>query len=264
MNAPTASTAALLQADDLVFGYADKIVGSGLVLRLHPGRVLALLGPNGSGKTTLLRTLLGLLPPKGGSLRLAGLPIAGHSDRQRARLLAYVPQQHADVGEMRLADLVMTGRSAHLGLLASPGPADLAQVDQALRALGLEHLAASPLAHLSGGERQLAFIARALAQQARGVLLDEPTASLDLANQVRVMRETRRLAQAGLAVAFSTHDPTQALRHADEALLLKDGQPMACGPVQTVLSEESLQTLYQTPIRALRDPDGGVCAFLPG
>jgi iron complex transport system ATP-binding protein len=246
----------MLQAQALDVGYPGHAVGSGFTLALPPGRVLALLGPNGGGKTTLLKTLLGLLPPRGGQVLLDGQPLAAYSVRERARRLAYVPQSHAGAFAYTVADLVLMGRTAHAGLLARPSAHDHAVAAAALARLGIAHLAQRPATQVSGGERQLALIARALAQEARCVVLDEPTASLDFGNQGKVLGEIRRLAGEGLAVLFTTHDPNHASRHADEALLIHGGRTLASGPVAQVLQPALLSQLYGAPV--LQQP-----AFLP-
>jgi iron complex transport system ATP-binding protein len=246
-----------LQARDLAIGHDTRVLGAGYTLALRPGTVLALLGPNGAGKSTLVRTLLGLLPPLAGAVELDGRPMSALRERERARAIAWVPQHAAGGFDWSVRDLVMMGRTAHAGLLGAPTAADRAAVDEALDRLGLVALADRPLSQLSGGECQLALIARALAQQARYVLLDEPTASLDFGNQARVLREIRRLAEAGLGVLFSTHDPNHALRAADEALLLRAGRPLAIGPVARVLDAAALEALYGVPVREWRDADGG-------
>jgi iron complex transport system ATP-binding protein len=246
-----------LRARDLAIGHDRRALGGGIALGLQAGSVLALLGPNGSGKTTLMRTLLGLLAPVAGAVELDGRPLIAMAERARARALAWVPQQAPGAFDWSVRNLVMMGRSAHASLLAAPSRADHAAVDAALERLGIAALADRPSSHLSGGERQLALIARALAQQARFVLLDEPTASLDFGNQARVLREIRRLAdEDGLGVLFSTHDPNHALRIADEALLLREGRPLAAGPARTVIDTVRLQALYGVPVQAAHDPHG--------
>jgi iron complex transport system ATP-binding protein len=255
--AAAAAPAMSLQARDLAIGHDRQALGGGIALGLQTGGVFALLGPNGSGKTTLMRTLLGLLAPIAGTVELDGQPLAALSERARARALAWVPQQAPGAFDWPVRDLVMMGRSAHADLLAAPSRADHAAVDAALDRLGITALAGRPSSRLSGGERQLALIARALAQQARFVLLDEPTASLDLGNQARVLREIRRLAdEDGLGVLFSTHDPNHALRIADQALLLREGRPLATGPAGTVIHTDHLQALYGVPVQAAHDPQG--------
>lgn len=253
-----------LQARQLAIGHDRQALGGGIALELRAGCVLALLGPNGSGKTTLMRTLLGLLAPVAGAVELDGQPIAALPARARARALAWVPQQAPGGFDWPVRALVMMGRSAHAGLLGAPSRADHAAVDAALARLGIAALADRPSSRLSGGELQLALIARALAQQARFVLLDEPTASLDFGNQARVLDEIRRLARdEGLGVLFSTHDPNHALRAADEALLLRAGRALATGPAASVIAADNLQALYGVPVQAARDARGRPF-YLPG
>lgn len=254
----------MLQASGLDVGYPGRVVGRGYTLSLPPGQVLALLGPNGGGKTTLLKTLLGLLPPLAGQVQLDGQALGRLTAVRRARRLAYVPQGHAGAFAFSVADLVLMGRTAHGSLFTRPSAHDLEVVQAALRRLGIAHLAQQPATLISGGERQLALIARAMVQQAGFVLLDEPTSALDFGNQGKVMREIRRLADEGLGVAFSTHDPNHARRYAHQALLVHQGGTLAQGPVAEVLTAQTLATLYGAPVETLADPGGHCLAFLPG
>ncbi|KRE15892.1 ABC transporter [Bosea sp. Root381] len=252
-----------LAANALAYGYREREIGSDIALSLARGEVLALLGPNGSGKTTLLKTLLGLLPPKGGSLTLDGRPLSELSPPERARALGYVPQAHAGTFAFTVLSVVLMGRSAHAGLFAAPSARDRAIAHAMLERLGIERLAERPYTLISGGERQLALIARALAQEPAYVVLDEPTASLDFGNQGRVMSEIRRLAAEGLGALFTTHDPNQALRHADRVMMIRDGQALASGKAAELLTPERLRQLYGVPVETVTDGDGRV-AFLPG
>jgi iron complex transport system ATP-binding protein len=254
----------MLVANALAVGYARRIVADGIDFTLQHGTVLALLGPNGSGKTTLLKTLLGLVPARHGTVMLDGRPLAGLRVRERARVLGYVPQVHASPFAFSVEDVVLMGRTAHAGLLARPSRRDREVVRAVIERLGIAHLAAQPVTMISGGERQLALIARALAQQPRIVMFDEPTASLDFGNQGKVMRELRRLADDGLAVLFTTHDPNQASRFADVALLLGGGSVQAIGPASEVVRRQQLQALYGTAVEELTDASGRGRAFLPG
>jgi iron complex transport system ATP-binding protein len=252
----------LLEADSLRFGHPGRTVGEDLSLALHAGQVVALLGPNGGGKTTLLKTLLGLLPAQGGVLRLDGRALHAWSLPERARRVGYVPQGQASTFGYSARQMVLLGRTAHLGLLARPGANDHAVADAALQRLGITHLAERSVHRMSGGERQLVLISRALAQQPRAVLLDEPTASLDFGNQGMVMRAIRALADQGLGVLFTTHDPNQALRCADTALLLREGRVLVSGPVAGVVTAENLRALYGAPVDD-SGGRGGLPVFLP-
>jgi iron complex transport system ATP-binding protein len=254
----------MLATQHLAIGYPRRLVGQGFDLTVRPGEVLALLGPNGSGKTTLLKTLLGLLAPRGGTVMLDERPLATYAVRQRARLLAYVPQTHASPFAFTVEDLVLMGRTAHGGLLARPSTHDRDMAREMIERLGIAHLSAQPATMVSGGERQLALIARALAQEPRIIMFDEPTASLDFGNQGKVMREIRRLAGDGLAVLFTTHDPNQAARFADRALLIGNGSVQAIGPAAEVIRKERLQALYGAAVEEIEDASGRGRAFVPG
>lgn len=252
----------MLRGRALAIGYPGRRVGAGFDVALRAGEVLALLGPNGSGKTTLLKTLLGLIPAQAGEVLLEGVPLARVPLRERALRLAYVPQATQAGFGFLAREVALMGRTAHGGWLSRPGPRDHAVADAALERLGIAALAERPVTQLSGGERQLVLIARALAQEPRAVVLDEPTASLDFGNQGRVLREVRRLAEGGLAVLFTTHDPNQALRWAHQVLMVRDGGPFAQGAPRELLTAERLQALYGAPVEALADP-AGRRAFLP-
>ena len=248
-------------AQDLAFGYPGRRVGGGVSIAVAPGEALALLGPNGGGKTTLLKTMLGLLKPQGGAVRLDGLPMTSLSIGERARRIGYVPQAHAGTFAFAVRDVVLMGRTAHHGLFASPTAADRAIATEMLSTLGVPHLADQPYTMISGGERQLVLIARALAQQPRYVVLDEPTASLDFGNQGKVMAQIEALTGQGLGVLFTTHDPNQALRFADRVALLGEGRMLAAGAPRDVLTADALSTLYGAGVRTIGQNDE--TAFLP-
>jgi iron complex transport system ATP-binding protein len=253
-----------LEGRKLTIGYRDRIVGRGLDVTLDNGEVLALLGPNGSGKTTLLKTLLGLIAPRQGEVRIGDRALASYGLRERARLIAYVPQAHVATFAFTVEAVVLMGRSAHGGLLARPTAADRTAVAHALERFGIGALAARPYTMISGGERQLVLLARALAQQPQFIVLDEPTASLDFGNQGKVLKEIRALAGAGHGVLFTTHDPNHALRAADRAYLIRDGARIADGAVRDVLTRTELERLYRAPVEQLDDPASGGSAFMPG
>jgi len=241
--------AVALEATGLGYGYPGRAVGRGLELALAAGEVLCVLGPNGGGKTTLFRTLLGLLPAQAGEVRLQGSALAAMPRTDVARRLGYVPQGHVAPFAFTVRDVVLMGRTAHVGLFAAPGPVDRAAADEAIRTLAIEPLAGRFVTELSGGERQLVMIARALAQGARVLVLDEPTASLDFGNQVRVLREIRRLAADGYAVVFSSHDPSQAFLAAGRVLLLAHGGALRQGAPEEVITAENLRAVYGVEVR---------------
>ena len=244
-----------LSADRLDFGYRGRSVGRGVTLDIRSGEVLCLLGPNGGGKTTLMKTLLGLLPPLAGEVRLDGADIAGIARRDLARVIGYVPQAHQAFFPFSVIDIVLMGRSAHVSLFAAPSAADRAIAERALAQLGIAHLKARVYTEISGGERQLVLIARALAQEPRILIMDEPTASLDFGNQLRVLREIAALARSGMAVVFSTHDPDHVFLCGDRAALLHDGRMEALGPPEAVITAETLKRLYGVEVQVVELPD---------
>lgn len=252
----------ILDAKGLAIGYPGRVVGHDLDVAIAGGEVLALLGPNGGGKTTLLKTLLGLLRPLSGHVTVTGRPLGDLPVRERARLIAYVPQVHQGSFAFTVEDVVLMGRGAHGSLFSQPSQRDREITERMLARLGIEHLAQRPYTMISGGERQLALIARALAQEPRLVILDEPTANLDFGNQGKVMREIRALAASGLAVIFSTHDPNHALRHADRAMLIRDGTCRISGQARSVLTLANLRALYAAPVVVVES--GTDRAFLAG
>ena len=254
----------VLSGHELTIGYGDRVVGSGLNVALSTGEVLALLGPNGGGKTTLLKTLLGLLPPQAGEVRLGDRPLSSYSISERARHLAYVPQSHVTTFAFTVEAMVLMGRTAHGNLFSRPNAADRAIAARALDRFGIAHLSERPYTMISGGERQLALLARALAQEPQFIVLDEPTASLDFGNQGRVMREIQALKAAGHGVLFTTHDPNHAMRAADRAYLLRRGARIAEGAAATILDRAQLEALYGAPVELITDRSDGRTAFLPG
>ena len=253
----------ILSGHDLTIGYRDRVVGSGLDVSLKTGEVLALLGPNGSGKTTLLKTLLGLLPPKRGEVRLGERALSSYAVRERARRIAYVPQSHAPTFAFTVETMVLMGRTAHGTLFSRPSEVDRAIAARMLERFGIAHLADRPYTNISGGERQLTLLARALAQEPQFIVLDEPAASLDFGNQGRLMREIRSLCASNHGVLFTTHDPNHALRAADRAFLLRNGERIADGAVHAVLDRTQLEALYGVKVRRISDRDSGESAFLP-
>lgn len=242
----------VLNVQDLAFGIGARRVGAGISFTLAPGETLAVLGGNGAGKTTLFRTLLGLLPVQGGKLAIDGEEVAKLSPAQRARKLAYVPQQHAAAFAFSVLEAVLMGRSARIGAFARPGRADYDVAHAALDTLGIGTLAKRAITEVSGGERQLVMIARALAQAAPVLVLDEPTTSLDFGNRLRVLAEIDRLRARGMTILFSTHEPDQALAHADRALLLSEGRMLALDSAERALTAENIERLYGTKVQLVR------------
>ena len=250
-----------LEARALAFGYPGKPVGRGVDLSLGPVDVLCLLGPNGAGKTTLFKTLLGLLPPQGGEVRIGGTPLGRLKRREIARRIAYIPQAHTPPFPFAVRDVVLMGRTAHLRPFESPGRADREAAERALDLLGIGALAGADYTRISGGQRQLALIARALAQETPLLIMDEPTASLDFGNQALVLREVRRLVGKGFGLVISTHNPDHAFACATRVALLHGGGVMAAGAPADVLTPDHMLRMYGVTVTIERLADGRtVCA----
>ena len=221
-----------------------------------------LIGPNGAGKTSLLRAVAGLVPYSGSAV-LAGREVARTPARRMARLVAVVPQTPVTPADMRLADYVLLGRTAHLAPLRNEGPGDIGAVDESLARLDLHAMADRRLGELSGGERQRAILARALAQEAGVLLLDEPTTSLDIGHAQQMLEVVDGLRrERGLTVLASMHDLTLAGAFADRLLALHRGRLVASGPPAEVLTEELLSDCYEASVRVLHVP-GGTVAVVP-
>jgi iron complex transport system ATP-binding protein len=238
-----------LAAHSLDFGYPGHVVGRGLDLSLEKGEVLCVLGPNGSGKSTLFRTLLGLLAPLGGRVAIAGRDLHGLERAQIAREVAYVPQASASYFDFSLEEMVLMGRTAHLGTFAAPGERDRQATSAAIERMGIAHLASRSVSEVSGGERQLALIARALASEAPALVMDEPTANLDFGNQARVLSQVAQLRDAGVSILLCTHDPDHAFQVADRVLLLRGGSAITLARTGEALTAENLTRLYDVPVQ---------------
>ncbi|MGD9902643.1 MAG: ABC transporter ATP-binding protein [Vicinamibacterales bacterium] len=236
----------MLHVAELGFGYdAARPVLSGIALEVPAGSVVGVLGPNGSGKTTLLRLLAGTRRPSRGEVRFDGRPLSAYTRRSLARRLAVVPQETQVAFDYSVMEMVLMGRHPHLGLFEVEGPADLAAARNALAATGAAHLEARDFATLSGGEKQRVAIAAALAQATEVLLLDEPTASLDLGAQLEIAQLLADLNRdRGVTIVVSTHDLHLAAGICRDLVLLRDGRIVARGPTAEVLTRDNLRALY--------------------
>jgi len=251
-----------LLADNIAFSYGRHRVLEDITLKIQPSELLALLGVNGAGKSTLMRVLLGFEVPHAGTLELGGRPVATYTRPELARRIAYVPQAHTAPFPYSVREVVQLGRIAHGGFMRPPTARDRDAVDETLALLGISHLAERAYTTLSGGERQLTLIARALTQEARLLILDEPTSALDYGNQIRLLDQMRRLADAGYGILFTTHQPEHVLMVADRAALLMNGRIAANGTPPEVLNPESLKRLYGVDVEWFTRA-GGDPAFWP-
>ena len=253
-----ASGAPVLRVAGISAGYGEKAVLRRVEFTLRAGECAALLGPNGSGKTTLLRAISGVLAPQAGEIELLGRPLATLSPRQRARMVAVVPQRGQLPQGLTARQMVLLGRFAHLGWLGAYGREDYAAADSALDETGAAPLAHRRLTELSGGELQRVLLARALAQQSPLLLLDELAAGLDWARIVELFDLLERRRAAGACVLMAVHDCNLAALYATRLMGLKGGNLVFDGPVAKVFTEENLGALYNIPISVLPHPQLGL------
>jgi len=246
----------VLEARTLSIGYGRHTVAAQIDLAVGRGEVLCLLGPNGAGKTTLFKTLLGLIPALSGEVAVAGRPLPALSRTELARAMAYVPQAQVMEFAYTVLDLVLMGRTAHLGPFAAPGMHDHERARAALADLGILDLQHAEANRISGGQRQLCLVARALAQDAPLLVMDEPTASLDLGNRLLVLDRVRRLSGQGFGVVFSTHDPDQARELATRVAVIADGRLAAYGTPAETLTGERLSAVYGVDVTVERTESG--------
>lgn len=248
-----------IELDGVRVAYAAREAVAGVTLRVESGEWLGILGPNGAGKTTLLRVLGGYLRTAGGRVALLGRPLAAYPAAQRARVLAAAGSEPPGEFAFTVAEYVLLGRTPHAGSWWLDAPADWEEVYRALDLTGTVPLAGRRLDELSSGERQRVHLARALAQRPRVLLLDEPTAHLDLQHQVEVMQLLERLrAREGLTVVAALHDLNLAALYCRRLVLMDGGRVYAAGEPAEVLREDHLRAVYRCPVRVVAHPEAGV------
>ena len=261
---PSAPSGPALEFADVSFAYAAAVpVLSGVSLALPEGGLTGIVGPNGCGKSTLLKLADGLLSPASGEVRAFGRPVAGLPARERARLVALLPQVHR-TPSMSVRDLVMCGRYAHMGVFGRPTPADWRAVDEALAEVGIERLAHKPARGLSGGERQRAFLAMAVAQDARLLMLDEPTTYLDVRAACETMSLARQLVEGhGTTVVAVIHDLDLALRTCDRLVVMEAGSVRAQGRPGDAAVTDAIEHSFGVDCFRSETPRGVAYAFFP-
>jgi len=252
-----------LELDGIRVRRGERDLLAELSLALREGEVLGIVGPNGAGKTTLLRVASGVLAPDAGSVSLFGTPLRELSARSRARLVAVVPQDVELQFGFRISELVLMGRAPHLSGLGFESAGDARLVRAALARLGIESLADRSGLSVSGGERQLAFVARALVQEPRVLLLDEPTSHLDLRHRVTVQDCVREFSAQGGSAMVVSHDLGLAARSCDRLALLAGGRLLALGPPAEVVRAPLLERAYGIPVEVVSAPDGTPLAVAP-
>ncbi|MDX9947365.1 MAG: ABC transporter ATP-binding protein [Bacteroidales bacterium] len=242
----------MIELSDIRFSYNSSAVIKGISHHFEKGSFTAILGPNGSGKTTLLKLLNNILKPQNGKIMLSGKDIRNLSPRQLAKHVGYVPQFQSNMFPATVFDTVLLGRNPYIRW--SPGEDDKRIASEILVRLHLDDIALKDVNHLSGGQRQRVFIARALAQQPEVILLDEPTANLDIRYQHEVFELLGKLSRSGITIIMAIHDLNQALNHCGDFVLMDDGVIAARGD-KKIFSEEQLEKIYKVRIKIFREED---------
>jgi iron complex transport system ATP-binding protein len=255
----------MLEIKGLSCGYGKRVVLHGVSFAIKRGELVGVIGPNGSGKTTLLRAINGLLPFTKGTILLEGRETHQIARRSLAQKVAVVTQSPEAAPPFSVEEFVLLGRIPHWGrfqLLETEG--DLTIAEQAMVLTGIDHLKERRMGELSGGERQLAFLARALAQQPQLLLLDEPTAHLDIGHQVQIMDLLRQLnREQSLTIAVVLHDLALASLYCQRLILLHEGRLRKIGPPKRVLTKEMVEEVYQTTVKVMQTPGRGRPIILP-
>jgi iron complex transport system ATP-binding protein len=244
-------SAPLIEVRGAGFSYGEQAVFGGVNLDVYTGEVLTVLGPNGCGKSTLLRCIGGALALKEGAVRFENVDLSTLDVRARARKIALLFQDHTASFPYAVLDVVSMGRTPYLSAFGAPSAQDIAIAEEALEQVGMSHLKQRPYTALSGGERQLVLLARTLAQQPAVILLDEPTAHLDFKNQVRSLQQIGALAERGVTMIMTTHDPNQAFLFPGRAALMRPGGALEVGPPPKVITDESLSAAYGIDVAVL-------------
>ncbi|NMA18271.1 MAG: ABC transporter ATP-binding protein [Clostridiaceae bacterium] len=252
-----------IDVQNVSFSYRQNEVLKNLTFSVPRGRVVGVLGANGAGKSTLFKLILGVLPLKRGEIKINGLSVKTLSSRERAKQMAYIPQTQRGTFQFTVEEMVLMGTTASFSMFAQPGKRERIKAVEAMKLLQIESFANRLYDQLSGGEQQLVLIARAVAQDAPILIMDEPTASLDYGNQIRVLEEIRQLANCGYLVLISTHNPQHIFLYADNVLLIEGGSAIAFGKPQEVLSESLLSHVYRVPIHLEKSAKTDIVTVLP-
>lgn len=245
----------MLTVDTLKFSYTNKPVLENISLSLTRGELCGLFGPNGCGKTTLFKCCLKFLTGYTGTIAINHMDIKTIKTREMAKLVAYVPQDHKPPFPYLVKEMVLMGRTPHLNRLSVPKARDMEKAEKALSTLGIAHLRDQPYDLLSGGQRQMVLIARAIAQETRLIFLDEPTSALDFKNQLEIWKALRTIADQGITILACSHDPNHVAWFCDTTVVLNDTEVAATGSPATVLCQEMMDTIYQgsCQVRDLED-----------
>jgi iron complex transport system ATP-binding protein len=237
--------------EDVSCGYGKTAILQNIGLTVSSGEILCLVGPNGIGKTTLFKTILGFLPALHGAVYVDGKNFHALPQQETARYIGYVPQSHTPPFAFLVSDVILMGRTAHLGTFSQPEKKDRDIVDRLIETLGIGNLRDRVCTELSGGERQMALIARALAQEPAFILMDEPTSNLDFGNQALVLEQILKLKDRGIGVIMTTHYPEQVLLLNTRVALIKQNKTVHTGNAKDVLTGKNLRETYGIPVAVM-------------
>jgi len=252
-----------IEVKNLSFSYITQAVLKNVTFSVNDGELLSILGCNGAGKSTLLRCILGLLTEYEGTIALNDRNIRGMSPSEMAKQIAYIPQSHYQAFNFSVYNMVLMGTSSQVSAISSPGKNQKMRAEDAMERMGISHLGKKSFSNISGGERQLTLIARALAQDAKLLVMDEPTANLDYGNQLRVMEQAKSLAGEGYTVIQSTHNPEQAYLFSDHILALKNGEIVGDGSPADIITEKLMRALYNADTEVQSMYNDKVRVFIP-
>ena len=250
-----------IKVKDLNFAYDTRPILKDVSFSAEYGQFLSVLGPNGVGKSTLFRCMLGIVKPGSGEISIENKNINSMKAAELSRKIAYIPQSHHPVFNFSVFDMVLMGTTSQTGNFSSPGKKQMEIADMALDKLGIRYLRDRGYSNISGGERQMALIARAIAQQAKILIMDEPSANLDFGNRISFMKTIRQLSDDGYCVIQSTHDPDQAYLYSDKILALYNGQVLACGTPEDTINKDLISMLYgvEVEVQSLHEDSIRVC-----
>ncbi|MFA7083053.1 MAG: ABC transporter ATP-binding protein [Arcobacteraceae bacterium] len=245
----------LIDAKRISFSYQEKQILNNIDFQLYQGDVLSLVGQNGCGKTTLLKILLGLLKSKG-SITILSKQIETYSNKELAKLISYVPQMHQTPFDYTVLDVVLMGRLAHIGLFSNFSLKDKKTALNSLEEIGVRHLIDKTFSKLSGGEKQLVLIARALTQEAKIIFMDEPVTGLDYGNQLKLLKLLKELSKKGHTFVKTTHYPDHALYASNKVLMLKNGKILDEGDIYLKLTQQNIKSLYDVDVEIISKENG--------